>query len=68
MRHGNSALTMSAMPDDRQHDPNTEPARMDACAICGGDLWADGLEPAREGDDWICGDCDQGRNFTALDT
>ncbi|HVM25616.1 MAG TPA: hypothetical protein VM253_09490 [Candidatus Limnocylindrales bacterium] len=56
------------MPHDRQHDANTAPANMDACAICGGDLWADGLEPARDGDDWICGDCDQGRNFTALDT
>ena len=37
------------------------------CAICGGDLWADGLEPARDGTSWICGDCDQARTFTALD-
>ena len=37
------------------------------CAICGGDLWADGLEPSRDGTSWICGDCDQARNFTALD-
>ena len=37
------------------------------CSICGGDLWADGLEPSRDGITWICGDCDQARNFTALD-
>ena len=37
------------------------------CSICGGDLWADGLEPSRDGSSWICGDCDQARNFAALD-
>jgi hypothetical protein len=40
---------------------------VEACAMCGGDLWADGLAPALDGDAWICGDCDQARNFTALD-
>ena len=37
------------------------------CAICGRDLWSDGLPPALDGTQWICGDCDQARNFTALD-
>lgn len=37
------------------------------CAICGRVLWSDGLPPARDGDAWICGDCDQARNFEALD-
>ena len=39
----------------------------DPCAICGRPLWWDGVPPARDGDAWICGDCDQARNFLALD-
>jgi hypothetical protein len=35
------------------------------CAICGRDLWSDGLAPSRDGDAWICGDCDQARSFEA---
>ena len=37
------------------------------CAICGRDLWSDGLPPVLDGSAWICGDCDQARNFEALD-
>ena len=37
------------------------------CAICGRELCSDGLAPAQDGDAWICGDCDQARNFEALD-
>jgi hypothetical protein len=37
------------------------------CAICGRDLWWDGLPPAQDGVAWICGDCDQARTFDALD-
>ena len=44
-----------------------EPDLGEVCSMCGGDLWADGLEPSRDGTSWICGDCDQARNFTALD-
>ena len=45
----------------------TDPSMPDAdepptCAICGRALWSDGLPPARDGDAWICGDCDQARN------
>ena len=39
----------------------------ETCAICGRDLWSDGLPPAQDGDAWICGDCDAARNFAALD-
>lgn len=39
----------------------------EVCAICGRDLWSDGLPPERDGDAWICGDCDAARNFLALD-
>lgn len=39
----------------------------EVCAICGRELWSDGLPPALDGDAWICGDCDAARNFTALD-
>lgn len=46
-----------------EQPPNFE----DSCAICGRQLWWDGLPPARDGDAWICGDCDQARNFLALD-
>ena len=37
------------------------------CPICGRELWSDGLPPALDGTAWICGDCDQARNFEALD-
>ncbi len=37
------------------------------CPICGRELWSDGLPPAQDGTAWICGDCDQARNFEALD-
>ena len=37
------------------------------CAICRRELPSDGLPPARDGDAWICGDCDQARAFGALD-
>lgn len=48
-------------------DP-TEPADApETCAICGRELWSDGLPPARDGDAWICGDCDAARNFAVLD-
>ncbi len=43
--------------------PNFE----EPCAICGRELGWDGLPPARDGNAWICGDCDQARNFLALD-
>lgn len=48
---------------------DSEPARdlSGTCAICGRELWSDGLPPARDGSEWICGDCDQARNFEALD-
>ena len=48
---------------------NDEPDLLEPepCAICGRDLWADGLPPARDGDAWICGDCDQARNFGTLE-
>ena len=44
-----------------------EPDSDERCPICGRDLWSDGLPPARDGSAWICGDCDQARNFDALD-
>lgn len=44
-----------------------EPPESGACAICNRDLGSDGLPPARDGDAWICGDCDQARNNEALD-
>jgi len=47
--------------------PEPEPDESATCAICGRVLWTDGLSPARDGDAWICGDCDQARNFEALD-
>ncbi len=43
------------------------PEPEETCAICGRDLWSDGLAPARDGNAWICGDCDAARNFAALD-
>lgn len=49
------------MTVDDQPDPD------DACPICGRNLWSDGLAPARDGNAWICGDCDAARNFDTLD-
>ena len=46
--------------------PATEPDLREPCAICGRPLWSDGLPPAQDGDAWICGDCDQARNFGTL--
>ena len=52
----------------RRIDGTTEDAEDElTCAICGRVLWSDGLPPARDGTAWICGDCDQARNFEALD-
>ena len=53
--------------DDSDEEPVTDPDLRDPCAICGRELWSDGLPPARDGDAWICGDCDQARTFGALD-
>jgi hypothetical protein len=47
---------------DTNDDPQTE-----VCAICGRDLWWTGQPPSRDGDAWICGECDAARNFEALD-
>ena len=47
---------------DTQHMPDEE-----HCAICHRVLWSDGLPPAQDGNAWICGDCDQARNFETLD-
>jgi hypothetical protein len=52
--------------DDANDHPPAEPPA-ETCAICRRELWSDGLAPALDGDAWICGDCDQARNFTALD-
>ncbi len=35
--------------------------------MCRGPLWADGMPPVQDGKGWICGDCEQARNFEALD-
>ena len=43
------------------------PEPPEVCPMCGRELWSDGLPPAQERDVWICGDCDQARNFEALD-
>jgi hypothetical protein len=52
-----------------EEDPTTEVAveLQATCAICGRVLRSDGLPPARDGNAWICGDCDQARNFETLD-
>jgi hypothetical protein len=47
--------------------PPVEPDPEDFCPICRRPLWSDRLAPVADGDAWICGDCDQARNFTALD-
>lgn len=53
---------------DADNDPAAaEPELTERCAICGRELWSDGLPPARDGNAWICGDCDQARTFEALD-
>ena len=38
-----------------------------ACSICRRELGSDGLPPSRDGDTWICGDCDEARSFGTLD-
>ena len=53
--------------DDPFEEPTTELDLAQPCAMCGRRLWSDGLPPAQEGHMWICGDCDQARNFRALD-
>ncbi len=53
--------------DDPYEEPATDPDLREQCAICGRQLWSDGLPPAQDGTSWICGDCDQARNFEALD-
>jgi len=52
---------------DRFEAPAAEPDPVETCAICGRELWSDGLPPALDGQQWICGDCDAARNFQALD-
>ena len=47
--------------------PPPLPGDVESCAICGRELGSDGLAPALDGDVWICGDCDQARNFETLD-
>jgi hypothetical protein len=59
-------------PLERPHrdpfeDPATEPNLREGCVSCGRELWSDGLPPALDGNRWICGDCDQARNFESLD-
>jgi hypothetical protein len=56
--HRSTADTVAVTPE------LPEPAGI--CAICGRVLWSDGLPPARDGDAWICGDCDQARNTETL--
>jgi hypothetical protein len=48
-------------------EPAEDPDAELTCAICGRVLWSDGLPPAQDGNAWICGDCDQARNFETLD-
>ena len=36
------------------------------CSGCGRDLWWAG-PPSMDGNAWICGECDNARNFDALD-
>lgn len=44
-----------------------DPQGEERCAVCGRELWSDGLPPAQDGTAWICGDCDQARNYESLD-
>jgi hypothetical protein len=62
-----AGMTPSEHPSpDRRDSPSADPDLISGrCAICGRDLWSDGLTPARDGNAWICGDCDQARNFEA---
>jgi hypothetical protein len=57
---------MDAVRPAMTDDPPADAPEL-TCAICGRELWSDGLPPALDGDSWICGDCDQARNFEALD-
>ena len=58
---------MPSPHDDPYEEPATEPDLREPCAICGRALGSDGLPPAQDGDAWICGDCDQARNFGTLE-
>jgi len=62
-----AGMTPSEHPSpDRRDSPSADRDLISGrCAICGRDLWSDGLTPARDGNAWICGDCDQARNFEA---
>ena len=66
-----SAADTAGMTPSDQASPHPRDSPVDAelnsgrCAICGRDLWSDGLTPALDGNAWICGDCDQARNFEA---
>ena len=58
-------------PSERPHRdpyeaPATEPDLHRLCDSCGRELWTDGLPPARDGDAWICGDCDAARNLDVV--
>jgi hypothetical protein len=72
-RHGrDDRRSAHSMPIERPHadpyeSPATEPDLVEACAICGRELWSDRLPPAIDGNAWICGDCDATRKITALD-
>ena len=44
-----------------------EPDLLNPCSMCGHPLWEAGTPPDRDGDAWICGECDAARNFEALD-
>jgi hypothetical protein len=61
-----AGMTPSEHPSsDHPDSPVDAELNSGRCAICGSDLWSDGLTPARDGNAWICGDCDQARNFEA---
>jgi hypothetical protein len=60
-------MTPKPQSKSQRHDSEEEPDLEERCSICGRVLWSDGLSPARDGSAWICGDCDQARNFEALD-
>jgi hypothetical protein len=62
-----AGMTPSEHPSsDHRDSPSADSDLISGrCAICGSDLWSDGLTPARDGNAWICGDCDQARNFEA---
>lgn len=55
-------------PNDGTTTDDTGADFMDTpCAMCGQPLWTDPRPPDRDGDRWICGECDAARNFEALD-